>query len=116
MSVFKNSTALVKDATDFIIPLDPIKNCTVSMQTDAANGGATVVRLDGSMDGVTWTTGISLSDPATTIGAAYLTGLTGASKSGQSQDRCFGFSKVRVVRTDADASLLCTVRVSVTMN
>jgi hypothetical protein len=102
---FKNATSLVQnDLTTYVIPLDAIKNCTVGIQTDVNNGANVVVRIDGSLDGTTWTNNISLSDPTAAIGAAYLTALTGPSKAATTQDRLFGFKAYRVVRTDGDPS------------
>ena len=114
---YKNATDLVQDDTDDYVVRLPLggKNCTVGLTSEAANHASAVVRLDASFDNrTTWKTSISLSNPSTTIGAAYLTTLaTGASAN--TQDRVFGATDIRVVRTDGNGGA-CKIGVTVSEN
>lgn len=79
------------------------KNVTVSIYNESSNAVGTIVRLDASWDDqATWVNSIALSDPTAAIGAAYLTTLA-LGKVGETQDRLFGATHIRIVRTDANA-------------
>lgn len=113
---YKNTTDLTQnDTSAFRVKLPRERNCTVSIQSESGNHASATVRLDASWDhGETWKNSISLSDPTETIGAAFVTTVA-TGEVGQTQDRVFGATDVRVVRTDANGGA-CIVALSSTVN
>lgn len=106
---------LVKDELTTIFRLDPLKNSTIGVYSKAGNVVGAQVRIDASWDGgVEYVNSISLSDPTAAVGAAFVT-VVATGKTGLTQDRVFGATHVRVVRTDAGAAA-CLIAISMTTN
>jgi hypothetical protein len=116
--MYKNSTDLAQnDTTAYVIELPKAgqKSCIVNFQSDSDNHASATVRVDSSTDhGETWTNSIALSDPTAAIGAAYLTALA-TGQTGTSQDRLFGATHFRIVRTDGNGGA-CKIASSVVLN
>lgn len=108
MGVSRNNIASLtqNDLTAYVVALGKRDvNRTVSLASDSANQASSAIRLDASFDkGLTWITSISLSDPNAALGAAFVASLA-PGESANTQDRCFGATHVRVVRTDANGGV-----------
>lgn len=103
------------DLTAYVVKINQTKNVTVGVTTGANNAAGAVVRIDGSWGGNIWKVGISLSDPAGAVGAAFVNALTGPSQVAETQDRLFGAEAYRIVRTDGTGGV-CKVYTSARMN
>lgn len=98
-----NTTNLAQnDLTTYVLVLDKKKNTTIGVYSKAGNAAGCTFRLDASWDGgVEYIQSISLSDPTAAVGGAFV-GTVATGKVGLTQDRVFGATHVRIVRTDAN--------------